>query len=174
MAIIVKSPSWEHYPRVATIQESVKWQLLSKALLGTTIQGWPLSRSQLSGNCCQKPFLGALSKGELEAFRPISTRGILSKHLYRYTLYQHIYTINILYIYTYKLSIYTLYLLYMYTCFHLSFLHIRMSYSFLRLLTECTCRQLVATNTSDDSARRKCWPQPSAISSATNTSNSLS
>ena len=62
LSIIVKSPSWEHHRRVATIQESVKWQLLSKALLGTTIQGW-LSKSQLSGNYCQKPFLGALSKG---------------------------------------------------------------------------------------------------------------
>ena len=45
VANIVKSPSWEHYPRVATIQESVKWQLLSKALLGSTIQEatWSLS-----------------------------------------------------------------------------------------------------------------------------------
>ena len=53
MAIIVKSPSWDHYPRVATIQEPVKWQLLSKALLGSTIEGRPLSKSQLNGNYCQ-------------------------------------------------------------------------------------------------------------------------
>ena len=84
MAIIVKSPSCDHYPRVATIQESVKWQLLSKALLGSTIQGWPLSKSQLSDNYCQKLFLGALSKGQLGVFKLISIRGTLSKHLYRY------------------------------------------------------------------------------------------
>ena len=84
MAIIVKSPSWDHYPRVATIQESVKWQLLSKALLGSTIQGWPLSKSQLSDNYCQKPFLGALSKGQLGVFKLISIRGTLSKHSHRY------------------------------------------------------------------------------------------
>ena len=46
---------WEHYPRVAIIQESVEWQLLSKAFRGSTIQGWPLSKSQLNGNYCQKP-----------------------------------------------------------------------------------------------------------------------
>ena len=54
---------WEHYPKVVIIQESVNWQLLSKAFLGSTIQGWPLSKSQLIGNYCQKPFLGPLSKG---------------------------------------------------------------------------------------------------------------
>ena len=48
----------------STIQLSGNYcQLLSKALLGSTIEGWPLSKSQLSGNYCQKPFLGPLSKG---------------------------------------------------------------------------------------------------------------
>ena len=69
---------------MATIQESVKWQLLSKALLGSTIQGWPLSKSLFSDNYCQKLFLGALSKGQLGVFKLISIRGTLSKHLYRY------------------------------------------------------------------------------------------
>ena len=43
-------------------RESLKWQLLQKALVESTIQGWPLSKSQLSGNYCQKPLLGAVSK----------------------------------------------------------------------------------------------------------------
>ena len=84
-------------PRVATIQGWI-WGPLSKGGHyprvdhGSTIQGWPLSkcgsgvhypRVATSGNCCQKPFLGALSKGELALFKLISIRSILSKHLYR-------------------------------------------------------------------------------------------